>query len=77
MKNIVNTKSTSITKKKISDLKAFENSYFLFPNSPSIMFINKKIKGLLSKLSVSNSKVDTLAACLREVVSDHKIDKQY
>ena len=31
---------------------------------------------LLSKLSVSNSKVDTLTTCLREVVSDQEIDKQ-
>ena len=30
----------------------------------------------LSKLSVSNSKVDTLTPCLREVVSDREIDKQ-
>ena len=30
----------------------------------------------LSKLSVSNSKVDTLTPCLREVVSDQEIDKQ-
>ena len=30
---------------------------------------------LLSKLSVSNSKVDTLTSCLREVVSDQEIDK--
>ena len=31
---------------------------------------------LLSKLSVSNSKVDTLTTCLREVISDQEIDKQ-
>ena len=31
---------------------------------------------LLSELSVSNSKVDTLTTCLREVVSDQEIDKQ-
>ena len=30
----------------------------------------------LVKLSVSNSKVDTLATCLREVVSDQEIDTQ-
>ena len=30
----------------------------------------------LVKLSVSNSKVDTLTTCLREVVSDQEIDKQ-
>ena len=35
-----------------------------------------EIQTLLSKLSVSNSKVDTLTTCLREVVSDQKIDQQ-
>ena len=35
-----------------------------------------EIQTLLSKLSVSNSKVDTLTICLREVVSDQEIDKQ-
>ena len=35
-----------------------------------------EIQTLLSKLSVSNSKVDTLTTCLREVVSDQEIDKQ-
>ena len=36
----------------------------------------EEIQTLLSKLSVSNSKVDTLTICLREVVSDQEIDKQ-
>ena len=113
----VNTKSTLITKKTPEDLKTFEKSCFLFPNSPSsVMFIEKElpvvvdndietdrtfnaisesiltwenselknelklsraeIQTLLSKLSVSNSKVDTLTTCLREVVSDQEIDKQ-
>ena len=35
-----------------------------------------EIQTLLSKLSVSNSKVDTLTTCLREVISDQEIDKQ-
>ena len=35
-----------------------------------------EIQTLLSKLSVSNSKVDALPTCLREVVSDQKIDQQ-
>ena len=35
-----------------------------------------EIQTLLSKLSVSNSKVDTLRTCLREVVSHQEIDKQ-
>ena len=35
-----------------------------------------EIPSLLSKLSVSNSKVDTLTTCLREVASDQEIDKQ-
>ena len=36
----------------------------------------EEIQTLLSKLSVSNSKVDTLTICLREVGSDQEIDKQ-
>ena len=35
-----------------------------------------EIQSLLSKLSVSNLKVDSLTTCLREVVSDREIDKQ-
>ena len=35
-----------------------------------------EIQTVLSKISVSNSKVDTLTTCLREVVSDQEIDKQ-
>ena len=35
-----------------------------------------EIPSLLSKLSVSNSKVDTLTTCLREVASGQEIDKQ-
>ena len=35
-----------------------------------------EIRTLLSKLSVSNSKDDTLTTCLREVVSDQEIEKQ-
>ena len=35
-----------------------------------------EIQTLLSKLSVSNSKVDTLTTCLCEVISDQEIDKQ-
>ena len=34
-----------------------------------------EIQTLLSKLSVSNSKVDTLTTCLRELVSDQEINK--
>ena len=36
-----------------------------------------EIQTLLWKLSVSNSKVDTLTTCLREVVSNQEIDKQH
>ena len=36
----------------------------------------EEIQILLSKLSVSNSEVDTLTTCLREVVSDQEIGKQ-
>ena len=35
-----------------------------------------EIQTLLSKLSVSSSKDDTLTTCLREVVSDQEIEKQ-
>ena len=35
-----------------------------------------EIQTLLSRFSVSNSKVDTLTTCLQEVVSDQEIDKQ-
>ena len=44
VKSLVNTKSTFITKKKSDNLKTFEKSYFLFPNSPSsLMFIEKEL----------------------------------
>ena len=44
VKSLVNTKSTLIAKKKSDDLKTFEKSYFLFPNSPSsLMFIEKEL----------------------------------
>ena len=44
VKSLVNTKSTFITKKKSDDLKTFEKSYFLFPNShSSVMFIKKEL----------------------------------
>ena len=36
-----------------------------------------EIQTLLWKLSFSNSKVDTLTTCLREVVSNQEIDKQH
>ena len=39
-------------------------------------FSRAEIQTLLSKLCVSNSKVDTLTTCLRELVSDQEIDKQ-
>ena len=43
VKSLVNTKSSLITKKKSNDLKTFEKSYFLFPNSPSsAMFIKNE-----------------------------------
>ena len=35
-----------------------------------------EVQTLLSKLSVSNSKVDTLTTCLRKVVSDQEMHKQ-
>ena len=36
----------------------------------------QEIQTLITKLSVSNSKVDTLTICLREVVPDQEIHKQ-
>ena len=42
----------------------------------SIELSRAEIQSLLSKLSASNSKVDTLTTCLHEVVSDQEIDKQ-
>ena len=36
----------------------------------------EEIQTLITKLSVSNSKVDTLTICLREVVPDQEIHKQ-
>ena len=39
-------------------------------------FSRTEIQTLLSKLSVFNSKVDTLTTCLREVVPDQEINKQ-
>ena len=41
-----------------------------------LKFSRAKIQSLLSNLSVSNPKVDTLTTCLREVFSDQKIEKQ-
>ena len=41
-----------------------------------LTFSRAEIQTLLSKLCVSNSKVDTLTTCLRELVSDQEIDKQ-
>ena len=41
-----------------------------------LTFSRAEIQTLLSKLSVSNSKIDTLTTCLRQVVSDQEIDKQ-
>ena len=41
-----------------------------------LTFSRADIQTLLSKLCVSNSKVDTLTTCLRELVSDQEIDKQ-
>ena len=45
-------------------------------NFSTIELSRAEIQSLLSKLSVSNSKVDTLTKCLHEVVSDQEIDKQ-
>ena len=41
-----------------------------------LTFSRAEVQTLLSKLCVSNSKVDTLTTCLRELVSDQEIDKQ-
>ena len=41
-----------------------------------LTFSRAEIQTLLSKLSVSNSKIDTLTTCLCQVVSDQEIDKQ-
>ena len=41
-----------------------------------LKFSRAKIQSLLSNLSVSNPKVDTLTTCLREVFSDQEIEKQ-
>ena len=48
VKSLINSKSTLITKKNSNDLKTFEKSYFLFPNSPSsVMFIRKELPVVL------------------------------
>ena len=55
VKSLVNTKSTLIAKKKSDDLKTFEKSYFLFPNSPSsVIFIEKEL------LVVVDNDIDTV-----------------
>ena len=44
VKSLISSKSTLITKNKSTDLKTFEKSYLLFPNSPSsVMFIRKEL----------------------------------
>ena len=64
---------TDITFNAISEsILTWENSEL----KNELKLSRAKIKTLLSKLSVSNSKVDTLTAYLCEVVSDQEIDKQ-
>ena len=64
---------TDITFNAISEsILTWENSEL----KNELKLSRAEIQTLLSKLSVSNSKVDTLTTCLREVVSDQEIDKQ-
>ena len=54
MKTLVNTKSNLILKKS-NDLNTFENSYFLFQNSPSsVKFMNKELS-----VALANNNIDT------------------
>ena len=64
---------TDITFNAISEsILTWENSEL----KNELKLSRAKIKTLLSKLFVSNSKVDTLTTYLCEVVSDQEIDKQ-
>ena len=64
---------TDITFNAISEsILTWENSEL----KNELKLSRAKIKTLLSKLFVSNSKIDTLTTYLCEVVSDQEIDKQ-
>ena len=56
VKSLLNTKSTLLTKKS-NDLKTFEKSSFLFPNSPSsVMFIRKELPVVLVDNDIDTDK---------------------
>ena len=114
IKTLLSTKSSLTAIKKTDDLKIFENTDFIFPDS--CVFIANNIKSstisssnnenefnaisdsilswenaelktelklsraeiqtLLSKVSVSNSKVDTLTDCLQEEISEKVIAQE-
>ena len=64
---------TDITFNAISEsILTWENSEL----KNELKLSRAEIKNLLSKLPVSNSKVDILTTCLRGVVSDQEIDKK-
>ena len=58
---------------------AISESILTWENSElknELKFSRAEVQTLLSKLSVSNSKVDTLTICLRKVVSEQEMHKQ-
>ena len=56
VKSLLNTKSNLLTKKS-NDLKTFEKSSFLFPNSPSsVMFIRKELPVVLVDNDIDTDK---------------------
>ena len=114
IKTLLSIKSSLTAKKKTDDLKIFENTDFIFPDScvfianniesstisssnnenefnaisdsilswenaelkTELKLSRAEIQTLLSKLSVSNSKVDTLTDCLQEEISEKVIAQE-
>ena len=114
IKTLLSIKSSLTEKKKTDDLKIFENTDFIFPDScvfianniesstisssnnenefnaisdsilswenaelkTELKLSRAEIQTLLSKLSVSNSKVDTLTDCLQEEISEKVIAQE-
>ena len=114
IKTLLSTKSSLTAIKKTDDLKIFENTDFIFPDScvfianniesstisssnnenefnaisdsilswenaelkTELKLSRAEIQTLLSKLSVSNSKVDTLTDCLQEEISEKVIAQE-
>ena len=114
IKTLLSIKSSLTAKKKTDDLKIFENTDFIFPDScvfianniesstisssnnenefnaisdsilswenaelkTELKLSRAEIQTLLSKLSVSNSKVDTLTNCLQEEISEKVIAQE-